>query len=93
MNSKDKIHSLLRQCCDEVLVYVQEREPLHADRWVPAAEVKTGLDLNFVAVPKSSKQYGKKGWLFATLARMLEDEGRLEYKRQGSRSHCRSLRA
>lgn len=92
MNSKDKIHSLLRQCCDEILIYVQEREPLHADRWVPAAEVKTGLALNFVAVPKSSKQYGEKGWLFATLARMLEDEGRLEYKRQGNRSYCRSIR-
>lgn len=92
MNSKDKIHSLLRQCCDEILIYVQEREPLHADRWVPTAEVKTGLALNFVAVPKSSKQYGEKGWLFATLARMLEDEGRLQYKRQGNRSYCRSIR-
>lgn len=92
MNSKDKIHSLLRQCCDEILIYVQEREPLHADRWVPTAEVKTGLALNFVAVPKSSKQYGEKGWLFATLARMLEDEGRLQYNRQGNRSYCRSIR-
>ena len=91
MNSKDKIHGLLRECCDEVLLYVREREPLHPDRWVPAAEVKNGLDLNLVAVPKSSKQYGAKGWLFATLARMLEDDGRLEYRRQGSRSHCRSI--
>lgn len=91
MNSKDKLHGLLRECCDEVLAYVREREPLHTDRWVPAAEVKKGLDLNFVAVPKGSKQYGEKGWLFATLARMLEDEGRLEYKREGSRSYCRSL--
>jgi hypothetical protein len=71
--------------------FVREREPLHPDRWVPAAEVKKGLDLNLVAVPKSSKQYGEKGWLFATLARMLEDEGRLEYRREGSRSYCRSI--
>lgn len=91
MKSRDKVHGLLRQCCDEVLLYVQEREPLHADRWVPAAEVKKGLDLNLVAVPKSSKQYGEKGWLFATLARMLEDEGRLEYRREGNRSYCRSI--
>lgn len=91
LNTKDKLHELLRQCCDELLHYVREREPLHPDRWVPAAEVKTGLALNFVAVPKSSTQYGEKGWLFATLARMLEDQGRLEYRREGSRSYCRSI--
>jgi hypothetical protein len=90
MNSKEKLHGLLRQCCDELLIYVREREPLHEERWVPVAEVKKGLELNFVAVPKSSKQYGEKGWLFATLARMLEDEGRLQYQRVGSRSYCRS---
>jgi hypothetical protein len=60
MNSKDKIHSLLRQCCDEVLVYVQEREPLHADRWVPAAEVKTGLDLNFVLCQRAQSSMARR---------------------------------
>jgi hypothetical protein len=93
MNSKDKMHGLLRECCDEILVYVRERAPLHADRWVPIAEVKKGLDLNLVAAPKSSKQYGAKGWLFATLARMLEDDGRLECRREGSRSYCRTIQS
>lgn len=91
MDSKQKIHALLRQCCDELLVHVREREGLHQDGWVPVAEVKKSLELNFVAVPKSSTQYGEKGWLFASLARMLEDDGRLEYKRVGSRSYCRSV--
>lgn len=90
MDSKDKIRVMLLQCADEVLTYVREREPLHADRWVPAIDVKKGLELNFVAVPKDSTQYGEKGWLFAILARMLEDQGRLQYKREGSRSYCRS---
>jgi hypothetical protein len=90
-NSKDKIHGLLHDCCNVVLEYVREREPLHPDRWVPIADVKKGLELNFVAVPKSSKQYGEKGWLFASLARMLEDEERLEYRKEGSRSYCRSV--
>lgn len=93
MNSRDKLHALLRACCDEMLEYVREREALHPDRWVPAVDVKKGLDLNFVAVPKGSKQYGEKGWLFAILARMLEDDERLEYKREGSRSYCRSIQS
>jgi hypothetical protein len=91
MSSKEKIHHLLHQCCDELLLVVKDRESLHPDRWVPAAELKKSLELNFVAVPKGSKQYGEKGWLFATLARMLEDQGRLEYRREGSRSYCRSV--
>ncbi len=90
MNHKEKIHGLLRECALEVLAFVREREPLHKDRWVPIVEVKDSLALNFVAVPKDSKQYGVKGWLFAILARMLEDNGELEYKREGSRSFCRS---
>lgn len=93
MNSKHKIHALLRQCCDELLLHVRDRERFYCDRWVPAAEIKKTLELNFVAVPKSSTQYGQKGWLFAILARMLEDDGRLEYKPVGSRSYCRSTRS
>lgn len=92
MDSKQKIHALLRQCCDELLSHVRQREALYEDGWVPVAEVKKALDLNFVAVPKSSTQYGEKGWLFAILARMLEDDGRLAYKRVGARSYCRSAR-
>jgi hypothetical protein len=89
MNHKDKIHQLLRECALIILNFVKEREPFHQDRWVPIVEVKSALDLNFVAVPKDSKQYGEKGWLFAILARMLEDSGELEYKREGARSYCR----
>lgn len=90
MNPKEKIHALLRECCDVLLMYVKEREQLHEDRWVPATEIKDNLALNFVAVPTMGTQYGKKGWVFATFARMLEDQGRLEYKMEGSRAYYRS---
>jgi hypothetical protein len=93
MDHKERVHRHLRDAAGEVLAFVRSREPLHADGWVPAAEVKELLGLNLVAVPKSSKQYGERGWLFATLARMLEDEGALEYERRGSRSYCRSARS
>ena len=92
VDHKDRIHALLRECAQEMLAFVREREPLHTDRWVPATEVKSTLHLNFVPYPKGSEQHGEKGWLFAILARMLEDAGQLEYKRDGSRSFCRSLR-
>jgi len=89
-SSKDKIHAFLDQCATELLEFVKEREPLHKDRWVPATEVKALLQLNFISHPKSAAQQGEKGWLFAILARMLEDAGRLEYQKQGIRSFCRS---
>ena len=92
MKHKDKIHKLLRECALEVLSFVREREPVYQDRWVPIVEVNDSLALKFVAVPKDSKQYGVKGWLFAILARMLEDNGELEYKKEGTRSFCRSAK-
>jgi hypothetical protein len=90
MKHKDKIHSLLQECALVILEFVKEREPLHQDRWVPIVEVKDSLALNFVAVPKNSKQYGEKGWLFAILARILEDQGKIEYQKIASRSYCRT---
>lgn len=91
MDHKAAIHEHIRNCCDVLLAYVKEVEPLHAERWVPAAEIKKALDINFVAAPKANTPRGEKGWFFATLARMLEDQGRLQYERRGSRSYCRSV--
>jgi hypothetical protein len=89
---KETVHRHLREAALVILDFVKTRESLHQDRWVPIVDVKNTLALNLVAVSKSSKQYGEKGWVFASLARLLEDEGLLEYKREGSRSFCRSLK-
>ena len=92
MSSKDKIQDLLGECCREVLAYIRERESHYADGWVPATDVNDGLKINFSAVPKNSKNpSGQKGWLFATFARILEDEGSLQYERRGGRSYYKSL--
>lgn len=86
MDPKDKIQALLQQCCDEFVAYVKERESLYEDGYVPAVDLNKGLDINFSAVPKNSKDpSGQRGWIFATFARMLEDEGRLNYQKKGSR--------
>ena len=94
MNRKQTIHNLLGQAALELLAFIEELQPHFKSQecWVPAAELKRELELNFVAVPKSGKQYGEKGWVFATLARMLEDRGLVEYRKSGGLAYYRSLR-
>jgi hypothetical protein len=90
MDHKTAIHQQLRACADILLSYIKGIEPGYSDRWVPIADIKHSLELNFVAVPKANTPRGEKGWFFAILARMLEDRRLLEYDRRGSRSYCRS---
>ena len=90
MDRKAAIHRLLKEAAVELLEFIKEQESSFDERWVPAADIKNALDLNFVAVPKKGKQYGEKGWLFATLARMLEDQSLVEYRKQDSRAFYRS---
>lgn len=90
MSHRQRLHENLRACATELLAFVRDAESAHPDRWVPTVKVKEALALNLLAVPRASKQYGEKGWLFAILARMLEEEGLLEYCKSGSRSYCRT---
>jgi len=90
MDRKAAIHRLLKEAAVELLEFIKEQESSFDERWVPAADIKNALDLNFVAVPKKGKQYGEKRWLFATLARMLEDQSLVEYRKQDSRAFYRS---
>jgi hypothetical protein len=90
MNHKAEIHAHIQKCADVLLDHIRQAGATYPDRWVPAAEIKNALEINFVAVPKANTPRGEKGWFFATLARILEDQGRLEYERRGSRSYCRS---
>jgi len=92
MNRKDVIHKLLNDAATELLAFIKDCEPKFKDQeyWVPAADIKENLDLNFVAVPRIGKQYGPKGLVFATLARILEDKSLVEYKKIGNRAFYRS---
>ena len=93
MPRKATIHKLLNDAALELLGYIKDSESKfkEQDHWVPAAEIKDALDLNFVAVPKNGIQYGKKGWVFATLARMLEDQLLVEHRKIDSRAFYRSV--
>jgi len=90
MNRKDKVQSLILQIADEIYEFIKENEPFVDDGWVPIATIKNKLGLMFVCVPKANKQYGPKGWVFAAIARILEDQNRISYKKVGNRSFCKT---
>ena len=90
MDQKSKIHDHIQGAADELFAFVRSSESAYQDRWVPAVQIKDTLGLNFAAVPQQGNQYGAKGWLFAILARILEDQHRLEHKKIGARAFFRT---
>ena len=92
MDRKKIIHNLIEAIAFEILQFIKAAETSYEDSWVPAANIKKSLELNFIAVPISNKQYGEKGWFFAIIARLLEDKGLVEFKKEGTRSYYRSLK-
>ena len=86
MSRKDKVQSLIQQLADEIYEFIKENESFVKDGWIPTATIKNKLELNFVCVPKSNKQYRPKGWVFAAIARILEDQDRISYKKVGNTS-------
>lgn len=91
MNAEVRVKKLIDELAQEVLSYLKTQESNHQDRWVPAIHIKNTLNLNYVAVPKDNVQYGAKGWLFAILARILEDKNQVEYKKVDGRAYYRSI--
>ncbi len=63
MNRRDAIHKLLNEAALELLAFIKDSESKFRDqdRWIPAAKIKSDLQLNFITVPRSGKQYGEKG--------------------------------
>ncbi|GAA5445402.1 hypothetical protein Misp06_03605 [Microbulbifer sp. NBRC 101763] len=84
MNPKEVIGDLIEAIAFLALQHINEKTKSSKDGWVPAAEIKRDLNLNFIAVPRANKQHRPKGWLFAILARILEDKGLIEYKKDKS---------
>jgi len=48
------------------------------------------LDLKKHAYPQDNEIDNKTGWLFATIARYLQDEGKVIFKKFGARSFYKS---
>ena len=87
MNRKDKISVLLTEISNEVLQYVREHESPSNDRWVQDSQIKEDLGLNLEDVPKhNEKQYGKRGWFFGIIERLLENQELIEHRK----GYCRT---
>ncbi|MGE4343552.1 MAG: hypothetical protein AB7F20_04585 [Geoalkalibacter sp.] len=90
MNRKQKVQTLILLLAEEIYEFIKENETSYENGWVPTAKIKNTLELNFVCVPRENTQYGEKGWVFAALARMLEDQDRISYKKEGNNSFCKT---
>lgn len=90
MSHKDKIHELFRLLAEEVLFFIQDAESGFPDGWVPATYIKDQLGLKMSAYPQGNIIDSETGWLFATIARFLQDKNQVDFKKVGSRSYYKS---
>ena len=90
MSYREKVTDLFEALADEVFSFIKDSEPSFSEGWVPATYIKDQLDLKKPSYPQGNKIDNKTGWLFATLARHLEDHGKVEFKKVGSRSFYKS---
>ncbi|MFG0771310.1 hypothetical protein ACF8PD_05555 [Vibrio plantisponsor] len=86
MNHKEKINMLFDQMADELFDFIRQSEDAFPEKWVPAAFIKQQLGLLKNAYPQGNKTNNRTGWLFATLARHLQDQNRVSFRKVGSRS-------
>lgn len=86
MTHKTRIHKLFGLIADEVHSFIKESESRFTENWVPATYIKDQLALKLSAYPQGNEIDNKTGWLFATIARLLEDQDRVDFKKTGNRS-------
>jgi hypothetical protein len=91
MTHKAKIHELFGQIANEVYDFIKESEFNYDERWVPATFIKDELDLKKSSYPQENKIDNKTGWLFATIARHLEDKNKIIFKKDGNRSFYKTV--
>lgn len=90
MSYKERIHDLFDAMADEMAAFIKESESGFSDGWVPATYIKDQLQLKKSAYPQGNKIDNETGWLFATMARHLQDKGKIHFKKSGNRSFYKS---
>lgn len=90
MVHKQNISNLLEDMANEVYSFINKSESGFSEGWIPAAYIKEQLDLKKSSYPQANAIDNKTGWLFATLARYLEDQGKVEFKKVRNKSFYRS---
>jgi hypothetical protein len=61
--------------------------------WIPAKQAKQDLGLMLNCVPVSNpneKSNRPQGWVFGALARMLEEKGQVEFRKEKNRSYYKA---
>jgi len=86
MSHKLKVHELFGLMSNEVIAFIKKSESGFPEGWVPATYINDQLELKKSSYPQGNKIDNKTGWLFATIARHLQDENRVDFKKIGSRS-------
>lgn len=85
-----KIEILFNEMAEQVFSFIKKSEQSFPQGWVPATFIKEQLNLTKNAYPQGNKTDNKTGWLFSTLARHLQDRGKVKFKKIGSRSYYKS---
>ena len=86
MPHKSKIHELFSAMSNEVCDFIKLSESSFNNGWVPATYIKDQLELKKSAYPQGNKIDNKTGWLFATIARHLQDDKKVLFNKVNGRS-------
>jgi CBS domain containing-hemolysin-like protein len=90
MQRKENVHKLINELAHEIYGFIKESESFFSDGWVPAIYIKNELGLKLSSYPKGNKIDNETGWFFNTLARILQDENLIEFKKDINRSYYKS---
>lgn len=92
VEEKNQIDQLFNKMAEQVLSFIVKSESGFSEGWVPAAFIKQQLNLTKNAYPQGNKTDNKTGWFFATLSRHLQDQNKVEFKKNGSLSYYKSTK-
>lgn len=82
---KDRIEDLLQGVAKEVYAYLYECGRSSSDGWVSAVTIQKQLGLKHHCTPQGCLNDTPKAWIFGVIMRRLQDQGKVEYKKVGSR--------
>ncbi|MFC5079862.1 hypothetical protein VTH8203_03083 [Vibrio thalassae] len=87
---KDRIEDLLQGVAKEVHAYLHEYGRSTSDGWVSSVTIQKQLGLKHHCNPIGCSNDTPKSWVFSVIMRRLQDQGKVEYKKVGSRVTYRS---
>ena len=90
MSHKSNIQDLFDKMSNEVCDFIKSSESGFSEGWVPATYIKDQLELKKSSYPQENTIDNKTGWLFAAIARHLQDKNKVIFKKEGRRSYYKT---